>query len=150
MTRPVYETVEDRANEGAVAALLEIAWGCRLLPMKKLFTADYAAVDDRLRIRAFVEIKCRRIGINDYAEVYLSGEKVRTLCAMDAAYRKPAIIVWRYRDGEIIYGRACHLVVSDVRLHGRTDRDDAADVEPLMYFPINQDAMKKLTERKNQ
>lgn len=128
-----YETDADRANERAVAADLEAAWSCRLVPLPPLCPVDYFAERDRALL-ALVEVKCRARPWADYPVVWLDFYKWALMRAeAHRLHTRPLLVV------------RCHDVtewvdldtVDDVTttIDGRTDRGDPNDLDLIVCLP---------------
>ena len=59
MSRPIYETANDRANEAAVAARLSKAWGCKLVKCAELYMVDWV-IEKKGKVTHLIEIRCRK------------------------------------------------------------------------------------------
>ena len=128
--RPCYETADDRRNEEDVAAKLEQAWGCTLTKLPLEYRVDYVAT--RGGIKALIEIKRRRVSINQYPTIILSMHKVfyaRQFAQMCGA--EPLFVI-QYDDA------LANINLNDkpdhVDIGGRKYRGDDQDIEIVYHY----------------
>ena len=133
--RPTYESDIDRANQQRIIAAVAVKWRCTAHLLKGFYPIDYALF--RGTLCSWAEVKCRRGKKHDhYPTVILSQHKLTTGIGLSAATQKPFHFVVEFADG-IYYCQLnqwnCHFPVI---LAGRTDRDDAEDIEPCAAIPV--------------
>lgn len=134
LTRPHYETKQNLRLEDVVSEIYAryLQVGQVKIPAKQ-YRMDRAAVCDG-RIVGFFEIKTRTVAHNHYAFYMLSAAKFR-----DGVYWHNLglsfTLVVSFTDGLFYYTYRDH---DDIRyaLGGRTDRNDAQDIEPLALIPM--------------
>ena len=131
MSRPIYETEADRANEAAVMETLFERWRCQGLRMPKLCGVDYALYRNG-RLMAWVEIKCRSNPQSQYDTYAVSEAKMLAGRALAEQTNLPFMLVVQWTDclGWVQPERY------EVRSGGRRDRADAQDIESMAHIPI--------------
>ena len=134
MSRPIYETQQDRDNERAVAEAIGQRYGCDMhkLPMK--YILDFAATRDG-RVVAFIEVRCRNIASTQYDEFMVSVGKLLAAKSLTSCTGIPCRLAVRWADGVT---RITNLPPEnyDVRIGGSTRRNDWQDIEPMAYIKI--------------
>ncbi len=137
--RPQYESQDDLSNEERAAPAIEYALRGEARKLPKNHFADFAVVDGKSEIRAFVEYKRRHFRWGDYPTVILSAVKFSKLRGVQGL-RVRAFFVVEDDGGEI---RALELTRPDldfwVEYGGRTfnTRDDM-DIEPVVHLQCSQ------------
>lgn len=133
--RPVYETSADVKRELEIARCAASFFERTLIKTPKLYPFDYCFATKN-RVNAFVEVKVRDKAYNHYM---ISAHKVSEIVRMAALFRdvEPLLVVcW---EKELQLGVAnlakCNKWCA---IGGRTDREDALDVEPMVMIPIDQ------------
>ncbi len=133
--RPIYETKTDIDHE---KQFREHFAGRSVLSLrkikKKLFPCDFTIENDSADIVAFVEFK-RRFGALGYPDgLILSLEKFTRLLLY--IRHTEARVLFVIENAEKIY-YAAELTEKTYRIRrgGRTDRGDAADIEPVVMIP---------------
>ena len=133
VSRPLYESEEDRNHEATIARKIALAWGCEIHKTPPKAPYDYCVVKNGL-IRGVVEIKMRKNTHDYYATFLLSVDKVVRCNQHAQLIGCPFIVVvqytdalkwWRFAEGEY-----------STEIGGRFDRGDALDVEPVIHVPL--------------
>lgn len=128
--RPKYERPKNRFDEKRLIRAYAGTFGYDYEKLPFNDHADYQLLSDGSLV-AFVEIKRRKVEFFRYDTIILSEEKVEALLQREA----PAIFLVGFNDG-IGWVRLTEEHRNEVRLGGRTDRDDALDVENVCHIPI--------------
>jgi hypothetical protein len=137
--RPTYEQESDRNNEHYVAALYcKKGYTFEMTP--KFFDFDVAYLENDI-IKAIAEIKCRTHKYGDFPTFFISAEKLRKLHALHISTGLPTLIIVSWSCGTV--GHVMIPVDVTVTIGGRTDRNDAKDIEMLVHIPINKFTLKK-------
>jgi hypothetical protein len=133
--RPAYETASDQRNETEVISLVCRIWRCLARKAPKFYQNDYFLVrgDD---VVAVVEIKCRENAHDKYSTYMLSAHKWMHGVAWEGSLKVPFLLVVQFTDG-LYYCRPkeCKRLV---RIGGRVDRNDRADIEPVVHIPMDE------------
>ncbi len=134
MTRPRYETAEDRAAEQAVANVIATEFGYAMYKLPLAYEVDYAAMDVKGRLHGFVEVKVRS---KRYDTLILSMHKVSALHNSARTFNVKAAVAVQWPDGppEIMVLTEYRLTQAEVYWGGRKDRGDDQDEEPVVHFP---------------
>lgn len=137
MTRPMYESDEDRGKEFKVAKWFEKKLDCTMLKLPIKYGLDFACVKDG-KIIGFYEIKCRN---NRYPDYRISMDKVIKAHQINAAtmLSSTLVVTWPTKDGktEMISTLLDTRVDRELIWAGREDRGDAQDMEPHVVIPLN-------------
>jgi hypothetical protein len=140
MSRPTYETPETLANEKRIIGeFCEKMWettGKHPIPFKlsKNDRIDYA-LSVNGRVTSWAEVKKRSVTVDEYKELIMSFSKYNALHRMmDHGFK--SLLVFEFNDG-IHWLNVKELDKPKVSIHGRTDRDDPADQEPVIWIPRN-------------
>jgi len=141
LSRPAYETADDRTREQACAdrMLSRLGEGAILIKLN----GQYSGLD-RLALRPgkkpiWLEIKCRAVSREQYPTLMLSVAKWQAGVEMAEATGGLFVVVAAYKDGDCAYTyRREHVEQGTVRVEygGRTlHTRDAGDVEPVVMIP---------------
>lgn len=136
MTRPIYESDEDREAQQRTVEVVQICWRCTIERMPPLSVVDYRA--ERPNGVAFIEIKVRTNPMRKYDEYMISLAKIEAGIALAAQRpRQTFILVVNWRDDAIgwVIPRRGEFKVG---VGGRTDRGDVQDIENMAFIPVSQ------------
>lgn len=140
MSRPLYETDNDRRKERL--AMDRLLMGSnkvfRKLPIR--YGVDFAIISDG-KIVSWAEVKCRNNSSALYQTLMISAAKIWTGVTLSAQTGKPFFIVAEWTDG-IGYLKIPDVSLFDLGFGGRTDRNDAQDMEPVYFIPVELFKMK--------
>lgn len=137
--RPIYETSENLVSERLVAEALGRAWKCEVVKLPKLWSADYCALRGK-QVVSFIEIKSRAYSFDElerFGGYMIDLRKAKELKTLAGFTARPALLVINLKDG-MFWLDIAKADLLDVRIGGRTDRNDAADVEPCAFFEMQQ------------
>jgi hypothetical protein len=135
---PRYETEQDLSREWAIGVEFARQFNAtiRKLPESKRYFCDLGVFREGQMV-AIVEIKDRPGWKLPYGDVILGLSKVRELQSYNDMMGVPAFFVARLA-GEIHFAKINEDVKNwYIRWGGRTDRDDAADQEPVVHIPYS-------------
>ena len=133
MIRPTYETEKDIRSEKDVAVLLKETHKLDCFKMPISYRIDWA-VFTWGKLLGFMELKVRNVSRNQYPTLMLSLGKCVTGCNL-AQFTNTAFwgaVKWTDSFGICRVGQP----FENMGIGGRTDRGDAADIEPVVYLPI--------------
>ena len=137
MTRPQYENEASLKGEADTIFEVSKAWNAELvkLPIKNKIDCLMKSKKSG-DPRAFVELKRRTCKRHQYKTYMLSLDKWLAGLTMETHTGLPFILVVDWED-EIGYLK-CNEVVAETKVNmgGRTDRNDAQDIEPVVHIPI--------------
>ena len=134
MSRPVYETDEDRQREREIAAKVAKAWSGEMVKLTRMYPIDYIFVHKGI-CTAWVEIKSRTTVKNNYPTYYIDIDKIMFGRQMSKETGLPFLVVVAWAD------QTCFLEITKnypIRFAGRVDRDDWHDKCPVYEIPINE------------
>jgi hypothetical protein len=141
MSRPFYETEEDRSKEFAVAKSLATLWGYTAIKLKPACEIDYVLTlfDD---IKGVMEIKCRNYSYEQLDKLggyMLSCHKMSALRRWHADFPIGVAIAIQLTDGIFVF-TVSHASAFErfpkIKMAGRRDRGDAQDIEPCVLIPM--------------
>jgi|LauGreDrversion2_5_1035112.scaffolds.fasta_scaffold39054_2 hypothetical protein len=136
MTRPVYETLEDRAEQIEVAKKVAVAWDCDVLCLPRLSRADYK-LSRAGRTEAWAEHKRRRVPMEKYDTLILSRAKAEALRRLSELDDVPAVVFVQYDDA-LVWARLTERHMEKTVKAGRRDRGDPFDIEKCIEIPISE------------
>lgn len=128
-----YERESDRQAETKIMEKVVQALG--FTGFKKLpasYVLDFAALRGN-EIAGFVEVKRRHNAMNKYPDIFVALHKLNAASQLKMIGKKTIFAVeWDDCTGWVLLENPSHISIS-----GRTDRNDAADIEPMAHFPID-------------
>lgn len=133
--RPAYEKQEDREKQGQIAAEICSAWDVDVIPFPAHSAADYLLINKQSEL-ALGELKCRTNRSLQYKTLILSRQKLIRLIACADTLKVPFYLFIQWDDG-IFWQQlsAADLLMLKPSIGGRTDRQDAADIENVYEIP---------------
>jgi hypothetical protein len=130
--RPYYENQRDLSNEHLVATILKEK-GIDLVKMPVSYRLDFAILR-KGKVRGFAEVKTRNNRHNKYPTLMISLGKVMAARQLSEVTGTPSFLLVKFLDG--LYW--CNFASPfNLEIGGRTDRQDAADIEPVAHFAIS-------------
>jgi hypothetical protein len=141
MARPLYETADDRSRElAAINRLLRNSGKTvRKLPIR--YGVDFAVLKEG-EITAWVEVKCRFNDSDKYSTLMISAAKVWQGVYTSINTGKPFFVVAEWKD-KIGFIKIKTVEGLFLGFGGRSDRNDAQDVEPVYFIDICKFTMKE-------
>ena len=98
MGRKFYETQENLDNERRVADMLESKWNCKLKKVSYKLMVDFAVCRND-EIKAWIEIKCRKISFGFKPQYMISMHKINFARQQAKQTGLPFTLVVEFRDG---------------------------------------------------
>ena len=135
MSRPIYETQQDRDNEQGIARIVEHRFGCTLHKMPMKYTLDFAAVRND-SVVAFIEARQRKIAMNRYPTYMLSLYKATQARLLTMTTGLPCFLAVQWTDKAGMVRLPPAFEDFYVEVGGTTRRDDPQDIEPMVHFDI--------------
>lgn len=142
-TRPQYETQDDLRNEENAIRRLEQVSGRKSFKLPKSYRIDFAMCDGE-EITSWIEVKCRKNPFRQYPTLAIGITKLMAGIAFEQKTGLPFFLVVHWPDF-LGYIRIKDMTEFKILKGGRTDRNDSADVEPMVHIPIQM--FKKLEQR---
>lgn len=133
--RPEYEKLEDRQNQGIVAAEISQSWDMELWPLPKYAVCDFMIITPQMEF-ALGELKSRQGNFGHYPDLIVSQQKLDKVIAAAEALKLPFFLFVQWVDC-IVYRRISRVDMLGfaVGRRGRADRGDAADIEMVYQIP---------------
>lgn len=132
--RPTYETQEDRERQTSTIAVIERRWNCVATALKAMSPIDYALCRGR-EIRAWAEVKVRTNPAGKYPDYMLSLHKWQDGIRQSEFTGLPFFLVVGFTDG-VRFVRGYKDLQVKYAIGGRTDRNDPADIEPVVLIDM--------------
>lgn len=133
--RPTYESARNRQDETITASIIERWAKCKLIkqPMQKYI--DWIAYRNNQPV-AHIEFKRRNNNRLQYPTYMVSANKWKN--GRDMAHKDniPFLLFIRWNDG-LFYLKASDDIPVTYGTGGRQDRNDAADIEQMVYINTN-------------
>ena len=129
MSRPLYESPDNREAEEAIAHAIKLTWKCMVKKLPIRYEIDFALV--REEVVALAEIKRRYHRFGEYETYMISLGKV----AKANSLTLPCFVVVGWNDC-IKWASLTNETPSKIEWGGRTDRKDWQDEEPCAHYPI--------------
>ena len=133
MSRPFYETQQDRDNEQALARIVEQHYRCQLTKMPIKLQLDYMATRDGKAV-AFVEMRHRRNAMHAFPTYMVGLHKCLMAKQLTLVTGLPSMLAVCWTDAVGITKIPPDEM--DVQLSGTVRRGDSQDVEPMVYFDV--------------
>tara|TARA_R110000823_G_C15652175_1_gene471096 strand:- start:1 stop:432 length:432 start_codon:yes stop_codon:yes gene_type:complete len=142
--RQIYETRSDLDNEKSICKMIEAACGLRLKKLSIKYNLDFIGFRNGKAV-AVIEVKKRHNSYSRYPTLILSLAKYNRGVEFYRVNDLKFIFCVQFEDGYFFYEYQ-NEDKFDVQIGGRTDRNDAEDIEPVVHIPIVR--MKKLCDVK--
>lgn len=140
MTRPIYESEDDGANEAAVAQLIAVHFVVRVVKAPKLAPIDWEIYRNDV-LGGLLEVKCRTHRPGTFPTLILSEMKWLEGIRLGKEKNVPFYVAASF-GGDVRWINACRARNFYVDMAGRTDRDDPMDMERCVHIPM--DNMKRI------
>lgn len=143
MSRPTYQDKQDLENEEEVIEVVSNAWSTIPKKLPRKYEMDFALCRDRggnwnerFKIEAFTEVKCRTISSTSFDTKIIGIEKWLKACDLFGKSGIPCYLIFEFTDG-IFYFQfdPDYKPYIDITMGGRKDRNDWQDHEPVVHIP---------------
>jgi len=132
--RPKYETQADRKNEQRVSEILK-SKGFTVMKLPISYQLDWAIIDDSTgKISSFGEVKTRTFNMDKYPTAMVNLHKVIKANDISACTGLPCYLIVLYLDA---LARIDFASEFEVKVGGRSDRNDPQDRDVCAYYPIS-------------
>jgi hypothetical protein len=135
--RPTYETDDDLKRENEVLSHLDTIWNCHNKKLGKYYPADAAAQQDG-DIKAFIEVRVRKNERLTYPTYLVSVHKLQELAELARFTQRPCFLVVQWLDALGYWPVPQSLDGLALDIGGTKRRNDAQDIEPCAFIPIDQ------------
>lgn len=138
MTRPIYESENDKSAEALVISDLEAVTGTKSHKLPMSCAIDYVMTDATSgHVRAWVEVKVRSARKSAFSTFFISLKKILAGLALAGSTGKPFFLAVRWSDAGTHILKVASLDGVMIGAGGRADREDAYDIEPMCHFPVS-------------
>lgn len=129
--RPMYEDNETLAAESKLIKFLEGKWNAQAAKLPIAYNVDYGMFVNN-ELKCWLEVKCRYCTKDQYDTYFISSKKIVNGITLSEATGKPFILAveWKDKTGWMEIKRDNF----DIRIGGRSDRNDWQDIEPMAHF----------------
>lgn len=93
----IFQSAADREREAEAAAIIEAAWGCKVVHFGMLSPIDWFA-ERHGRVVGLLELKCRRHSSDKFPTIFLNVRKWLALQLGSVGMGCPSIFVARFTD----------------------------------------------------
>jgi hypothetical protein len=133
LSRPIYETEQDREHEQIIAEWVEKRWCVEAQKMPMRYEFDYMLM--RSSMVAIMEIKRR---LKKYDTLIISMQKVVTMQLYSEQFGVPAVLTvsWPEEEPQYTLLNAARTAGYRIEWGGRDDRGDDQDKEPVIHIPV--------------
>lgn len=141
MSRPIYETDEQREQQVSISAMVSMILGVRLVPTPRMASADYIVQNLKGVATGLMEIKVRSYSPEELDALggFFLGER-----KLLAIHRAVVALNMDFHLVVVANKNILHLLLKadspwpklDRTYGGRTDRQDMKDEETLCLFPM--------------
>jgi len=135
--RKIYETAKDREVQRTIITEVCDAWGLGQREMPALHPFDFLLTKDEAAVVG-AEVKSRNVYFRTYDDIILSEHKVNRAVSLLRVESLPFLFIVRFVDGiwwTELYSPGEGVAKLEKRAGGRTDRNDALDVETCVVIP---------------
>jgi len=136
MSRPLYETEQDRENERRLAEMIGAKYNYKFVKMPIKLSLDYMLTQDGTA-KAFMEMRQRRTPMHKYSTYMISLYKVMMASQLTQTTGLPCYLAVQWSDKAGICKLPPHIAPLSVAQGGSMQRGDPQDVEPVVYFDMS-------------
>lgn len=131
--RPIYENTTTLRSELEFSAKLQNRFGIKLQKTPISFGIDYAVIRGG-KISSFIELKCRTNPMQKYSTYMIAAIKYQKSMSImrDSGLPVRLWVQWSDATGFCELSKPGY----EWNIGGRIDRNDAADIEPVIHIPI--------------
>ena len=136
MSRPLYETEQDRESERRLAEMIGAKYNYKFVKMPTKLSLDYMLTQDGIA-KAFMEMRQRRTPMHKYPTYMISLYKVMMASQLTQTTGLPCYLAVQWSDKAGICKLPPHIAPLSVAQGGSMQRGDPQDVEPVVYFDMS-------------
>ena len=135
MSRPIYETKQDREKENELAQRVSELWGVKAKANPRQYPIDYTFLNADGGIEGFAEIKIRTHKCGTFSTYIISAMKLTNARMLSKATGLDVILIVKWSCGSI--GFIDMATEADrIGWGGRSDRNDSQDQEPVVHWDL--------------
>ena len=132
----LYQSRKDVVNEKKVIKCLHAHTGTGFLELPGVTSAADWAVHENGKLKALVEVKNRTNALNTYSTYMIDKDKIDTLYNVSESLQLNGVLAVGFTDCVGFAFASTVIAESEVGTGGRTDRNDANDIDTVYYFPV--------------
>lgn len=136
MSRPLYETEQDRESERRLAEMIGAKYNYKFVKMPIKLSLDYMLTQDGIA-KAFMEMRQRRTPMHKYPTYMISLYKVIMASQLTLTTGLPCYLAVQWSDKAGICKLPPHIAPLSVAQGGSMQRGDPQDIEPVVYFDMS-------------
>lgn len=136
MSRPLYETEQDRESERRLAEMIGAKYNYKFVKMPTKLSLDYMLTQDGIA-KAFMEMRQRRTPMHKYPTYMISLYKVMMASQLTQTTGLPCYLAVQWSDKAGICKLPPHIAPLSVAQGGSMQRGDPQDIEPVVYFDMS-------------
>ena len=130
--RPIYETEEDLEKEERLALAFAQKYGAEAHKLPALYPLDYSYTKDG-SVVAFIEIKIRTNSFAAYPTYMIGLSKITSARNIHITTGLPVLLAVKWGCGTVGFIDV-NAPFENLTMGGRTDRNDEADIEPVVHW----------------
>lgn len=134
MSRPIYEDETSLDHERVIAEALEEKWGVDFWKLPRSYVADFAVLR-KGELIGWAELKVRKCERKKYPTFMVALHKALALKRLADAGGSVILLV-HWSDGLFMLKPDLRQKLK-IRIGGRSDRGDPADLEPVVHFLVD-------------
>ena len=148
MSRPLYETEQDRENERRLAEMIEAKYNYKFVKMPIKLSLDYMMLGLDGMARAFMEMRQRKTPMRKYPTYMISLYKVMMARQLTQTTGLPCYLAVQWSDKAGICKLPPDITPLRISQGGSMQRGDSQDIEPVVYFDMSD--FKELANEKHE
>jgi hypothetical protein len=137
MSRPLYETEQDRENERRLAEMIGAKYNYKFVKMPIKLSLDYMLIGLDGMARAFMEMRQRKTPMHKYPTYMISLYKVMMASQLTQTTGLPCYLAVQWSDKAGICKLPPHTAPLRIAKGGSMQRGDPQDIEPVVYFDMS-------------
>lgn len=136
MSRPLYETEQDRENERRLAEMIGAKYNYKFVKMPIKLSLDYMLTQDGIA-KAFMEMRQRKTPMHKYPTYMISLYKVMMASQLTQTTGLPCSLAVQWSDKAGICKLPPDITPLRISQGGSMQRGDPQDIEPVVYFDMS-------------
>lgn len=137
-SRKIYENTGTKKSEREFADLIQARAKLTIVKLPRAYQLDYAMVDEKMVIKRWLEIKCRKHrGYGVYKDLMLSYHKFRAGLELSRETGLDFLLAYQFGDQNYM-AKITESTPYTLAYGGRSDRGDSEDQEPVALIPTDE------------